>query len=702
MGHSATSATDVVTQAVAGTLRAVDYLRVSTEQQKKGYGIAYTGKRTSAHIRRKQWAHVDTFKDDGESGTLPWWKRPGAKEIMRLAAQTPRAFDVVVVYETRAVGRRNRVFWEWVWKLQDLGVFVAVVDDDIDNTTEEGEARMREKAEESFKELARIRKRTQGGIQEKAEIGGFPGGQPRYGYRIKNQGKKGEQELVLDVCDGEEFCSRAEPCTTVHEASVLRRARELVVQHKGNWRKAASWLNAEGFLARSGKPWSHPNLRARVMDEDLLNARYVFRSSKNARLNPDGTPIWGESIVLKLDPMFTPEEVAELRRAVAKPGRKSSRPGRIYPVSGRIVSLCGKRYVGSGPANEAPHYVCSGKREEYPGAPTCSCSQLDAEGVEQWAWSEVCGYLGDPDRLQALAEQHLELASGRQVNFASRLAELDQKIAEQEATVQIATAAAARQAAQRGLVGKEADASVDRTLKPLLVELEELHQMRGEVEAWQAEASEADRHIRDLRALARVANGRMDSLTSERQQEMYGLLKVKIKLTGSPTPMHRGLECPIGAWFRSRKRLVPELCDCAWERIVEAEGIPGGGVTPRQKGGLAPRAVLEAFLKKARTGVAWPELNAEYGSTGLIGHWKRWSASGRWERVMEALRDCGGVPAARPHPLPPMELRGRVSAGMLIAAVAGEHEGHAQESGPSAAACWTSGRPSRAGGRWSR
>lgn len=47
-------ALDAVAQvAEPGQLRAVAYLRVSTEDQKKGYGISYTGKRVIKHVARK-------------------------------------------------------------------------------------------------------------------------------------------------------------------------------------------------------------------------------------------------------------------------------------------------------------------------------------------------------------------------------------------------------------------------------------------------------------------------------------------------------------------------------------------------------------------------------------------------------------------------------------------------------------------------
>lgn len=694
MGNSVISATNVACQATGGAapvFDAVDYLRVSTGQQVDGYGIAYTGDETAAYIARKGWRHVDTFKDEGESGTLPWDERPGATEIMELALEKTCPFNMVVVYETRAVGRRNRVFWEWVWKLQDLGVYVAIVDDDIDNTTEEGEERMREKANEAFKELIRIRNRTQGGIQKKARMGGYVGGASRYGYRIENKGVKGKQRQLIDACDGGEKCSRSDECTALHEAVVLRRGRVLVVKYKGDWRRTVRTLNAEGLITRSGKPWSEANFRSRLLDEDLLEARYVFRG-KGAKKGTDGVPVWGETCVIPLDPMFTPEEVLELRRATEKPRRVYAQ-GRVYPLTGTIQSQCGKHYSGCSPKNEpSAHYLCAGKREAYPGAPVCSCSQLDAQGIEDWAWGSVCDFFRDGDRLQALSDEWMGRAEERRVDFASRLAELDQKIAEQESTIDITMAVAAQQAARRGLSPGEAQAAVNRAIKPLNDGLDELERSRTTVAGWQEAASLEDQRGRSLQVLARKARGRLERFSAPEKQEFFGLLNTKIVITGPPPGMHRGLVCPVGDWFRTHKRPVPTLCDCAWERVMESEGFPGGGVVPRQKGGLAPRTALEAFLKKARTGASWPELDAEHGSTGLIGHWKRWRSSGRWERVMGALAGaCQTVPVARAHPLPPMQMTGEVRPGVLLLAMseAGDRPSHPSASDPSGAACST-------------
>lgn len=700
MGKTLTSLIDVAAGAV--TLRAVDYLRVSTEDQAKGYGVAYTSKKTARYIERKGWHHVGTYTDEGVSGSLEAYQRGDLKRLMEDAHRDPRPFDMVVVNEGRAIGRTGRAFWRWVWDLEELGIFVAVVKDDYDNSTASGRSKMRKDADYAEEERENIRSRTQGGIQEKAEEGGFPGGQARYGYRIANKGKKGEQRLVIDECDGGEYCSRKSPCSTLHEAVVLRRARAFAVKFRGNWRKVALSLNAEGLLNRSGKPWSHANIRSRLMNEDLLNGRFVFRNHENAELGPDGRPVWGESVVMDLDPIFTPEEVAELRRATAKPARAAAGPGRVYSLSGRIISPCGKYYVGATRADATTrHYRCTGKIEAYPGAPTCSCSQINAGGVEKWAWTEVCKLLGDAERLRTMAEEWVGTTVGQNVDLTSRLAELDQHIAEQNDTIDVTTVVVTKRELRKGRSPKEAEAAVERAVKPLLEELAQLEKTRDEVAAWQAEVAMGEERAKNLQALAEMAHHRLEELSDEQQQEFMELLNIRMKVTGPPPPMRKGLVCSVAEWFRKNERLVPDLTDAAWDRVVRTGHFSGGGLTPRQKGGLAPRAVLEAFLEKARTGARWPELDAKYGSTGLRGHWRRWTASGLWEELMEALEDCEGTPPADPHPLPPMEMSGEVRPGVILAASGGsDRQRHVQESGPSAVACCSSGRPWRAAGRW--
>lgn len=89
MSKNLTGAIAGARRATSTRLRAVDYLRVSTEEQVKGYGIAYTGKRTKKHIAKKEWDHVGTYADEGFSGSLEAHQRPDLNRLMQDARQVP-------------------------------------------------------------------------------------------------------------------------------------------------------------------------------------------------------------------------------------------------------------------------------------------------------------------------------------------------------------------------------------------------------------------------------------------------------------------------------------------------------------------------------------------------------------------------------------------------------------------------------------
>lgn len=309
-------------------LRAVDYLRVSTEEQAKGYGIAYSAKKTAKYIGGKGWEHVGTFVDEGVSGALESHERPALRRLMQEARKVPRPFDIVVASDGRAIGRTGRAFWKWVWELQELDIFVAVVKRDYDNSTPEGESKMRKDADYAEDERDIIRERTQGGLQEKAEDGGYIGGKVPYGYRVVDRGCTGASRLVLDEC------REGGDCEAKHEADALRRGRTLFVAMR-DWGQAAVVLNTEGYAKRDGRMWGGQSLRQQVLSPIVLEARQVFRGSGGVKRDRDGRPVNGDPVVIPLPPVFTPAEVEELRAASKHPVRTPQK-ARVYSRRGPV------------------------------------------------------------------------------------------------------------------------------------------------------------------------------------------------------------------------------------------------------------------------------------------------------------------------------------------------------------------------------
>lgn len=652
MNQRNTRALDVAMGVIETTtgprLRAVDYLRVSTEDQAKGYGIAYSGKKTGRYIGRKGWDHVGTYADEGVSGSLEAHERDDLKRLMSDAHRTPKPFDIVIVNEGRAIGRVGRAFWRWVWALEDIGVYVGVVEDDYDNSTVEGRKKMRRDADYAETEYEVIRKRTQGGLQEKAEDGGWPGGQPPYGYRIACQGQKGKSHLVKDD----------------HEVGVLKRMWTMAVEESLNTRDMALRLNAEGVYTRSGVPWSHSNLRAKLLSESTINARVIFRNPNRtraghgAKFNADGTPVNGQTVIIKLDPVFTPDEVTALNLAMGRLaiGTPKSKP-HGYPLSKRLFNACGSHYVGMKRTSRPGRwYRCSGKAEPYPGSPKCTCDMVDADAMEGAVWKDVVNLLGNPDRLKSMAAEWVGMAVGDQVQHADRIADFDRQIANLDRAITTTV----KDYAKAGLPAS----AIAEVTSSLIEERRQIADIREEAAAWLEETEATEQRARDLEALADMARTRLHDMTPAEQGEVLALLDVRVTITGPVPKPKLGLSCSLAEWFKENSRLVPaELTDDMWALV---EPMVSAWEPEHPNSRLVPgRQMLDAMFYKARTGVRWSDLPERFGLwKGIHSRYKRWRNIGMWDRVMEALPDEGTV-IPELNLVPPFRVEGRVDPRVL-------------------------------------
>ncbi|MBA2946712.1 recombinase family protein [Streptomyces himalayensis] len=606
-------------------LRAVDYLRVSTGEQLKGYGIAYTGMRTKKHIEKKGWLYVRTYADEGYSGSLEAHQRPDVKKLMEAARQTPRPFDVVVVAEERAIGRAGRAFWPWVWELEDLGVFVAIVKGDYDNTTADGRSRMRKAADRAEDERETIRERTQGGIQEKAADGLYPGGMVPFGYRVAEQGKKGVSYYAVDET----------------EAATLRRARQLFLA-KRSWTAVALTLNSEERYSRSDKPWTRKNIRCRMLGEAVLERRIVWRG-KSVYRDQDGDPVYGEIVVINLPEIFTDKETEELKAAAQERPRPVQSDPRVYLLTGLMTSPCGRTYEGHQHRPTEVIYRCKGRQESYAGAgDQCSCPYLEATAIERQVWGDAVNLLSDAERMKAMAQDWIGATVEQRVDHTKRIAELDQQIAEQSDVIDTTMAVAARQAAKRGLRGGEAEGAVERAVRPLNEELEGLEKLRRDAVAWQQEAAEVVRRLEALERLAAAARKNLQNIEPHEKAELLDMMGLQAEVVRC-APRRKGVACGVRNWFLKAGRGVPVLDDEGWERIRH---LMGGS-----RSTLDRRTMVEAMLTKAVTGTRWEDSPALGNPRSLQTQAYRWVASGVWGQAMDLLTDVESRPVWMPDPV---------------------------------------------------
>lgn len=246
---------------VAGRLRLVGYLRVSTDRQvEEGQGLD----EQRASIER--WAKVDGHEvahwksDEGVSGTKDAVERDGLREAVALV-EAGEADGVVV----RELGRLARLLHvqeatlALVWQAGGRAFTVdggEVMQDDPDDPMRTAMRQMMG----VFHQLERsmITKRLRDGRRTKHEKGGYAYGSPPYGYRSE------DRELV----------------PVPEEQEVIGRMKELRRMGR-SYSDVARWLNRQGVTTKRGAEWRAVSV-ARVLDPEYRR-KAADRSAKARR-----------------------------------------------------------------------------------------------------------------------------------------------------------------------------------------------------------------------------------------------------------------------------------------------------------------------------------------------------------------------------------------------------------------------------------
>ncbi len=468
----------------SGPLRAVIYRRVSTYQQLGGTSPETQLARAEALIAEQRWESVGDFYDPAVSGASQ-----SRKDLDRMLEMCRAGLvDVVVVGDLSRLSRDLRNSLNFEHELQQLGVQVV----DLDNPH----------AEEHVKQLnywlggwqrAQIRKVTHRGVLAVAEAGYWPGGRPPFGWKIAPARDNPERKMVV----------RDEA-----EAATIELAVKMVVDEGLSCWEAARRLNALGRSRRTGARWTAVHL-ARMLRRDDLAGEWTLHTDSG-----DFT-IRGPEII-------SPERMREVRKALADRAT-GPRPGRrVYPLSGRVTGPCGQAYTGTYRNNrDLRQYECPSNTAKFDGTDRrCWCPRVEAYWLERTVWAEVAKLLTNPQRLLALADQHLARRPDELRSEATEISDLDRRLAaakRRRTNLVLAAADSGPEAIADALAATNAD-------------VEMLERMLAQARAWAQANAERSALVRDLEQLAKMARERLADPTLEVQREVLAALDVRVEL----------------------------------------------------------------------------------------------------------------------------------------------------------------------------
>ncbi|OLZ70867.1 hypothetical protein AV521_12700 [Streptomyces sp. IMTB 2501] len=616
-------------------LRVAIYLRVSTAQQLEGYGLKVQEEQCRAWLacalRNVPHTIVDVYVDGGVSGKLA-----NREDLDRLTADALGGrLDLIVFGKLDRIGRTMKNIHRWVYDVTDKGVRVATADGRIDSDDDMFGIQLSLLAYLAEVEHALILERTSGGRMQKAAVGGWPLGEPPFGYMLDSDGNP-----VLNPTEIEQIEKFAD---------FMIDSPEPVTREDG-----ARHLSALGYRTRRGREWEGGNLVGRVMAALKGCVEFVFAGE-----NEDGEEI---TTTFRIDlPKALPDNRAEeLRAALARGARVKGKHGK-YLLSNRLFSVCGAHRTGAmvmegrSTNTAGRYYRCMANRAdgEVPES-HADCWEIPCDEVDEAVWAEVKKLMSDKDKLRRLVEESLGTVPQRAESYRRRLAELDEQIEKKRASRKRKIA----------LLLASIDDQDDDDDAPLVEEMKaELRQQEADLVAerervaeWLCEVEGQEGRAQNMLAKIEKVDGRLDDFTFEQKQDLLDLLDVRVQITGKGEPRHKGVTDPIAAWHRETGVTIPvEITDEQWQEI---ESI----VSPSRQW-KDVRDGFEAMLDKVRSGKNWKDYDGseQIGGRGWAALYRRaqhWWGSGEYEAALEALAPYEGVAPLPLYVLPPMEVTG--------------------------------------------
>ena len=231
-------------------MKVVGYIRVSTDGQvgEDKFGIAAQMSQIELYCKREGHEILKWYIDEGKSGASE--DRPEFDKIIYGEVSNPPT-EAVVVAKSDRVARDINIYFYYKHELLKKDMKLISVAEDFGAMGEF--ASIMEAFVQVIAEMERknITKRTMGGREVKARMGGYAGGRVPYGY------KNVQHRWVINE----------------EEAEAVRR---IFAYPEIGDQRMATWLNKAGYPARSKNGWSKGTVRAIRSNENIYRGRYDY------------------------------------------------------------------------------------------------------------------------------------------------------------------------------------------------------------------------------------------------------------------------------------------------------------------------------------------------------------------------------------------------------------------------------------------
>lgn len=246
-------------------LRCYIYTRVSTELQIDGYSLEAQKERLRREAKHRGMQVVGEYSDEGKSGKNIAG-RPEFKQMMKDIKSGKDDVDYVLVFKLSRFGRNAADTLNSLQYMEDYGVNLLCVEDNIDSAGASGKLIISVLASVAEIERANISEQTMAGRKQKARDGKWNGGFAPYGYKLV--AKDGEKSKALVINE--------------EEAELVRLIYKKFLDGMGIG-NVAKWLNENGYTKKIRQNGSVSLISAAFVKGVLDNPVYAGKIAYGRR-----------------------------------------------------------------------------------------------------------------------------------------------------------------------------------------------------------------------------------------------------------------------------------------------------------------------------------------------------------------------------------------------------------------------------------
>jgi site-specific DNA recombinase len=381
--------------AVAEQLRAVAYLRESTEDQADGYSLDAQRQGIRRHAADRGYAIVAEYVDL-HSGWRDSDKRPEFQRLMADAAAG--RFEAVIVFHSSRFARDQMLARRYKGLLREHGIqLLSASQANFGEDPSDPSVFLLEGFQEMFDEYHSVSQSfwTSAGLQEKARQGNLTGTLP---WGLRRDPVSGS--VILDD----------EP-----KPGLVKQLFERYAAGGESDRSLATWLNNQGARTAKGNPFSKDTVR-----EMLVNSAYAGfvggRRDKEFAIKGNHPAIVDVALFEQV------QELRSLRTTTLNPGRPS---GGYALTKLAHCERCGKPLHGTtGGRSNVRRYYCSGRKQ----GTGCDQPIANADALEEQLAAYVRDFNPSPAVRKAVLRRLKEQAKLGQSDDGARRRALETQL----------------------------------------------------------------------------------------------------------------------------------------------------------------------------------------------------------------------------------------------------------------------------------